>query len=232
MASNTRVYSLAEVAEHRVSNSWWIIIHGKVYDVTTFADVHPGGRAALTKLGGKDATSSFEAVGHSGSSKSMMNDFYIGDISESDKTALEAQSGAASTKTLPVYRLADVAKRNGPDEYWFVLNNMVLNVTAFGGDHPGGPEIIRYHSGTDATKAFKENGHSMQAVELSKKYIIGQLAPEDCVQQSTVATRQWNAPPAKKVPQENHETMFLVRQAVASLLFMLVLYFGWTALSR
>ncbi|CUG89742.1 cytochrome b5, putative [Bodo saltans] len=92
MATQTRVYTLAEVAEHRVANSWWIIIHGKVYDVTTFADVHPPPARRECFERGKDATSSFESVGHSGAAKAMMEDFYIGDISDSDKSVLDATS--------------------------------------------------------------------------------------------------------------------------------------------
>lgn len=33
----TAVYSLAEVEKHNVEGDLWMIIHGKVYDVSTFA---------------------------------------------------------------------------------------------------------------------------------------------------------------------------------------------------
>ena len=42
----------------------WIIVKGKVYDVTDFAVKHPGGRVIYT-YGGKDATDVFTAF-HAG----------------------------------------------------------------------------------------------------------------------------------------------------------------------
>jgi cytochrome b5 len=37
------VYNLAEVKKHIKEDDCWIIVHGKVYDVTKFLDEHPGG---------------------------------------------------------------------------------------------------------------------------------------------------------------------------------------------
>ena len=46
----------AEVQGHTTANSCWVIIDGKVYDVTGILDTHPGGRSVLLKNAGKDAT--------------------------------------------------------------------------------------------------------------------------------------------------------------------------------
>jgi cytochrome b5 len=231
MSLATRLFTLDEIAEHRVPNSYWIIIHGLVYDVTTFADIHPGGRAALTRLAGKDASGPFDAVNHSGSAKGRMQEYLVGQVSDKDKADLAAQRNEGK-KVLPQYRMSQVAEKRGPGVFWFVLNNMVLDVSSFGGDHPGGPEIIKYHSGTDATVAFKENGHSMQAVELSKKYIVGELVKEERVQHDVISTREWKAPPATVKPKENQETRFMIRQLVAILLFVSMVVLGWVAFLR
>ncbi|EEB92776.1 hypothetical protein MPER_08668, partial [Moniliophthora perniciosa FA553] len=45
-----------EVAQHNSRESCWIIVHGKVYDVTEFLDDHPGGSKIILKYAGKDAT--------------------------------------------------------------------------------------------------------------------------------------------------------------------------------
>lgn len=230
-----KTFSLAEVAEHKVPNSYWIIIHGKVYDVTSFLDVHPGGRGILTKYSGGDASKVFDDVNHSGVAKAQMEKFLVGEISAADSESLavaaKAAQTAATAKPLPKYTMFEVSNKRGPDSYWFVLSNKVLDVTNFGGDHPGGPEIIKYHSGTDATVAFKNNGHSMLAVDMSKKYIIGELVPEDCVQYERFNTREWMAEEKKNVkPSPVWE--FAIRQLSIIVALIVVVYLAFVALVK
>nr|XP_036863263.1 cytochrome b5 isoform X1 [Manis javanica] len=45
--------------------------------------------------------------------------------------------------------------------------------------HPGGEEVLREQAGGDATENFEDIGHSTDARELSKTYIIGELHPDD-----------------------------------------------------
>ncbi|KAL0613561.1 Cytochrome b5 [Plecturocebus cupreus] len=47
------------------------------------------------------------------------------------------------------------------------------------GKHPGGEEVLREQAGGDATENFEDVGHSTDARELSKTYIIGELHPDD-----------------------------------------------------
>ncbi|GMN50326.1 hypothetical protein TIFTF001_019474 [Ficus carica] len=75
-----KVYTLAEVSHHNTREKCWLVIDGKVYDVTKFLDDHPGGDDVLLSSTGKDATNDFEDVGHSTSAKAMMDEFYVGDI--------------------------------------------------------------------------------------------------------------------------------------------------------
>ena len=39
----TKTYTLGECQKHTSEKDCWLIIHGKVYDVTDFLDEHPGG---------------------------------------------------------------------------------------------------------------------------------------------------------------------------------------------
>ncbi|PHT46645.1 Cytochrome b5 [Capsicum baccatum] len=78
-----KVYNLAEVAKHNNAKDCWLIISGKVYDVTKFLDDHPGGDEVLLSATGKDATDDFEDVGHSSSARSMLDEYYVGDIDSS-----------------------------------------------------------------------------------------------------------------------------------------------------
>ncbi|KIK70452.1 hypothetical protein GYMLUDRAFT_273869 [Collybiopsis luxurians FD-317 M1] len=51
-----------EVAQHNSRESCWIIVHGKVYDVTEFLDDHPGGSRIILKYAGKDATQEYDPI--------------------------------------------------------------------------------------------------------------------------------------------------------------------------
>ncbi|KAF5746324.1 cytochrome b5 [Tripterygium wilfordii] len=83
MGGEGKVFVLSEVAEHNTSKDCWLVIDGKVYDVTKFMEDHPGGDEVLLSATGKDATDDFEDVGHSSTAKAMMDEFYIGDIDKS-----------------------------------------------------------------------------------------------------------------------------------------------------
>ncbi|KZP10658.1 hypothetical protein FIBSPDRAFT_872351 [Athelia psychrophila] len=60
--SAEKVFSGKEVATHNSRKSCWIIVHGKVYDVTEFLDDHPGGSKIILKYAGKDATHEYEPI--------------------------------------------------------------------------------------------------------------------------------------------------------------------------
>ncbi|KAJ9188191.1 hypothetical protein P3X46_003578 [Hevea brasiliensis] len=80
MASEPNIYHFDEVAKHKDGYDCWLIIHGKVYDVTHFLEEHPGGDEVLIAATGKDATDDFDDVGQSSSAKELMNKYCIGDI--------------------------------------------------------------------------------------------------------------------------------------------------------
>ncbi len=83
-ASATKTYSMADVAQHADQRSCWMVIEGKVYDVTTFIDRHPGGERILQGCG-VDATGLFEGTSpggkvHSQFAKMMLKDYLIGEL--------------------------------------------------------------------------------------------------------------------------------------------------------
>lgn len=60
--ANEQIISGKEVAKHNTRESCWIIVHGKVYDVTDFLDDHPGGSKIILKYAGKDATEEYDPI--------------------------------------------------------------------------------------------------------------------------------------------------------------------------
>ena len=80
MFSNSKLLTFKEVAKHNHKKDCWIIIHGKVYDVTPFLDDHPRGNEVLLLSVEKDATDDFEDVNHSDSTREMMRNHYVGDV--------------------------------------------------------------------------------------------------------------------------------------------------------
>jgi len=55
----TKTFTREEVAKHNTPQDMYIIVDGDVYDVTKFANLHPGGKQALLDYAGKDATEDF-----------------------------------------------------------------------------------------------------------------------------------------------------------------------------
>ena len=48
-----RHFTLADVAQHSTPGDCWLIVRGKVYDVTGWAAQHPGGNMIFVKAGGE-----------------------------------------------------------------------------------------------------------------------------------------------------------------------------------
>lgn len=52
-------FTWQEVAKHNTAKSAWVIIRGEVYDVTEWADKHPGGRELIVLHSGRECTDTF-----------------------------------------------------------------------------------------------------------------------------------------------------------------------------
>jgi len=78
-----KIYSVEEVSQHNTPNDCWIILDGKVYDVTRFLSEHPGGNKVILKFAGKDASKDFKLLHNV---KEVLNKYgpklYIGKLSD------------------------------------------------------------------------------------------------------------------------------------------------------
>ncbi|CAH1439285.1 unnamed protein product [Lactuca virosa] len=92
MPTLTKLYTMQEASEHNSAGDCWVVIDGKVYDVSSYLEEHPGGDDVLLQVTGKDATDEFEDAGHSKTARELMESFFVGELDTSDIPQLEIVS--------------------------------------------------------------------------------------------------------------------------------------------
>ncbi|KAH8256180.1 cytochrome b5 [Drosophila bipectinata] len=80
-----------------------------------------------------------------------------------------------------LYDPSEVAQNNGKNgkPCWLIIKGNVYDVTNFLAEHPGGGDALLEYGGKDASKAFKQAGHSSDAERDLKNYKIGELRPAE-----------------------------------------------------
>ncbi|KAL2758001.1 hypothetical protein ACRALDRAFT_1029084 [Sodiomyces alcalophilus JCM 7366] len=86
-----------EVAKHDSAASCWIVLHGKVYDVTDYLADHPGGSSVLLRWAGKDATAEYSKV-HSPSTvlETLPKEKHLGPLDPATAEFLKDGAGSAA----------------------------------------------------------------------------------------------------------------------------------------
>jgi cytochrome b involved in lipid metabolism len=78
--------TVEEVQKHNQPNDCWLIINDAVYDVTNYAQFHPGGDQRIYRFCGQDATNAFQTKGgrgsHSQRAIDQLKQLYLGKIGE------------------------------------------------------------------------------------------------------------------------------------------------------
>lgn len=121
-------FSLAEVAKHSTPSDCFVIVRGKVYDVTAWVPQHPGG-ALIYIQAGKDCTQLFDSyhplyvryqlyyanaaedisthcvgLNSAVACRSVLEKFYIGDVAAGEATPTTYQQPGAQERFYPVLR--------------------------------------------------------------------------------------------------------------------------------
>lgn len=70
--------TMTDVALHNTQSDCWIVISGKVYSVSSYIPMHPGGAKKIVRTCGKDATSPYNGQGHSSYADSLLGQYFVG----------------------------------------------------------------------------------------------------------------------------------------------------------
>ncbi|KAJ5450483.1 Hydroxyacid oxidase 2 [Penicillium daleae] len=91
-----KVFDAAEVAKHNSPKSCWVILYGKVYDVTDFVSDHPGGANVILRLAGKDATEEYDPVHPSGTlEENLKAEAFLGTVDPATIIKSEPRPGTS-----------------------------------------------------------------------------------------------------------------------------------------
>ncbi len=76
-------YFMSEIIKHNnAKNGYWTVVNDKIYDLTEFKEIHPGGVKIIVDNAGRDGTHEFKRAKHqqSGEIMSMLSMYHIGDL--------------------------------------------------------------------------------------------------------------------------------------------------------
>lgn len=114
-----------------------------------------------------------------------------------EKAKLDAQKSGIET---PFLTLEEVQKHNSRESVWVIIGDTVYDLTAFLDEHPGGPDIILRHAGSDVNSIF---------AAIHAPTVLKMLKPEQCVGKIDVSTL-----PARKGDLEEEERIRREREAM------------------
>ncbi|KAM7396236.1 hypothetical protein PAMP_019293 [Pampus punctatissimus] len=89
-STSPRFFTETEVARNSTKDSCWVLLGTKIYDVTAFLRMHPGGEALILRRSGKDVSQEMEGPPHrhSENARRWMEQYYIGEL---DRDSAETQ---------------------------------------------------------------------------------------------------------------------------------------------
>lgn len=155
--SNGTTFTTTQVATHSTQGNCWIIILGKVYNVTSFISSHPGGVSAIVSRCGTDATTAFTtSAGHAHSSYaySLLPTYYVGDVG----TGTVPVANDTTAPTVPIGLTATVISSSQINLSWTASTdtNGVSGYKIFrGGVQIGTSASINYSdTGLSASTAY------------------------------------------------------------------------------
>ncbi len=78
-------YSVDEVGRHHRTDDAWVIVDSRVFNITTFLDMHPGGLEILKEHLGHDVSTIMRDENshqHTGPAYELLDEYYVGELAD------------------------------------------------------------------------------------------------------------------------------------------------------
>ena len=174
-SGETKTFSKEEVAKHNTPEDCWSIVDGKVLDLTSYIDKHPGGAGFLKLICGQDGTKAFLGE-HSGQQTPMaqLDALVIGTLSDPTPSETPISEPSASGTEAAALTAAEIAKHSSASDCWSVVSGNVYDLTGYANSHPGGASAISALCGKDATAAFQgQHGGAQRPESTLAAFLLG-----------------------------------------------------------
>ena len=188
-STGTSGTSASEVASHNTATDCWVVIEGSVYQLDKYMSQHPGGKAVLTSLCGKDGSKAFasqharQALPNSELAKLYVRAFATASGS-AEASSGNAASGRVSSAT---FTSNQVAAHSTTSDCWTVIEKTVYDLSGYGQAHPGGAANITALCGKDATAAFAgQHGFAGTPANVLAAMAIGTLEGQSTLPSTNV----------------------------------------------
>ncbi len=118
LSAETLSLTWNEISKHNSLSDCWIVVNGRVYDITRYIPMHPGGSGIIEPYCGRDATDIFYNV-HSSAAISLLEKYYIGDVG--GEASIHVYKHSASTQNIS--RGYYIKESRGEDESRYIYSS-------------------------------------------------------------------------------------------------------------
>ncbi|KAI8922317.1 cytochrome b2 [Powellomyces hirtus] len=155
--------SYQEVQRHSTQDDCWMIIHGKVYDLTRFLPEHPGGKRVLLNQAGMDGTEAFQEI-HSEDviARTLPADAFVGILDQKTFTGKAHKQQATPEELLKkAEKMMPLSQVINLYDFEFMAKKTMK------------PEAWNYYSsGSDDEMTLRENCNAFQRVWLVPRVMV------------------------------------------------------------
>ncbi|ODV83364.1 hypothetical protein CANARDRAFT_203293 [[Candida] arabinofermentans NRRL YB-2248] len=158
--------SVEEFVKHDQRDDCWVVINGKVYDMTDFLSNHPGGSRVILRNAGKDATKIFEPIHPKGTiEKYLPEDKYLGEL-DGEAPVLEEEFDEDEEARLEfLENLPPLSKIQNLHDMEYIASK-ILPKAAW----------AYYSSGSDDEISMRENHYAYQRIYFRPRILVDMIS--------------------------------------------------------